>query len=213
MFDIGCSRCPRLVSFLGAVQREHPDYYCRPVPSLGEAGEPLLIVGLAPGKHGANATGRPFTGDFCGELLYSTLHKFGYSTLPRSEHRDDGLRLIGCRLVNAVKCLPPDNKPTGAEVNNCNSYLAAELAAQGEGGVVVALGGVAHRAVVKALGARQATHKFGHLAEHTIAGRTLIDSYHCSRYNTQTGRLTTPMFEAVFERAQHCTAAAGAATA
>ncbi|MEM1261565.1 MAG: uracil-DNA glycosylase [Pseudomonadota bacterium] len=202
MFDIDCQRCPRLVGFLADVQAEFPDYHCRPVPSLGDAGSPLLVVGLAPGKHGANATGRPFTGDYCGDLLYRTLHRFGFCDREASISADDGLQLINCRLVNAVKCLPPDNKPIGSEVNNCNDYLANELDAQPSGAVVVALGGVAHRAIVKASGRRQAAHRFGHGAEHRLGDRLLVDSYHCSRYNTQTRRLTPEMFEQIFERAR-----------
>jgi uracil-DNA glycosylase family 4 len=161
----------------------------------------LLVVGLAPGKHGANATGRPFTGDYAGILLYETLHKFGYASAPVSESAEDGLRLRGARITNAVKCLPPENKPTPAEVRNCNDYLARELKTLPEDGVVLALGTVAHGAVLRALGLRQSQHPFAHAAVHPlVGGLQLVDSYHCSRYNTQTRRLTTPMFEAVFER-------------
>ncbi|MEL7539144.1 MAG: uracil-DNA glycosylase [Pseudomonadota bacterium] len=209
LFDPSCVRCERLTAFLAEVRLEHPSYHCAPVPSLGEVGAPLLVVGLAPGKHGANATGRPFTGDYCGELLYRTLHRFGFCDRPESISADDGLALIDCRVVNAVKCLPPDNKPIGAEINNCNGYLAAELEVQGPSGMLVALGGVAHRAIVRALGERQASFPFGHAREHRIGGRLLIDSYHCSRYNTQTGRLTSAMFEQVFERARELVNGAG----
>jgi len=201
VFDPDCRACPRLAGFLDEVRAEHPDYHCAPVAPFGDAGAMLLIVGLAPGKHGANRTGRPFTGDFAGVLLYDTLHKFGFSSQPGSDDPDDGLALLGCRITNAVKCLPPDNKPVGAEINTCNAYLAEELAALPAGSVIIALGGIAHRAVVKAFGLRQADYKFAHAALHELDELRMLDSYHCSRYNTNTGRLTVPMFEAVFERA------------
>ncbi len=201
-FDPDCRRCPRLASFLDEVHARHPDYHCRPVAPFGDAEATLLVVGLAPGMHGANATGRPFTGDYAGVLLYETLHRFGFSTAPVSESIDDGLALRRARITNAVKCLPPENKPVGAEVNMCNEFLRDELAALPEGAVVLALGGIAHRAVLRARGERQASFKFGHLAEHEINGLTLLDSYHCSRYNTNTGRLTAEMFAAVFARAK-----------
>lgn len=152
--------------------------------------------------HGANQTGRPFTGDHAGILLYATLHKFGFATLPASEAADDALRLENARITNAVKCLPPDNKPVGAEINECNVYLENELATMQPGSVVIALGGIAHRAIVKALGGRQAEYKFAHAALHDVAGLRILDSYHCSRYNTNTRRLTTDMFEAVFAKAK-----------
>ncbi len=153
--------------------------------------------------HGANATGRPFTGDHAGILLYATLHRYGFSGAPESISQDDGLQLIDCRITNAVKCLPPQNRPIGSEVNSCNSYLAEELDRVPEGGVVVALGLVAHKAVIKAQGLRQKEYIFGHNREHDLpSGLVLIDSYHCSRYNTQTKRLTTEMFHAVFARAK-----------
>ncbi len=201
-FDPDCRRCPRLASFLDEVQARHPDYHCRPVAPFGDADAALLIVGLAPGMHGANATGRPFTGDYAGVLLYETLHRFGFSTAPVSESVEDGLELRRARITNAVKCLPPENKPVGAEINACNEFLRDELAALPEGAVVLALGGIAHRAVLRARDERQASYKFGHLAEHEIDGLTLLDSYHCSRYNTNTGRLTADMFAAVFARAR-----------
>lgn len=200
-----CTRCPRLVELRQRVRRDFPDYHAAPVPSFGPDDAGLLVVGLAPGMHGANATGRPFTGDYAGELLYATLHRFGFASMPVSRHADDGLRLHDCRITNAVRCLPPANKPTGAEVNECNGFLREELAAPR---VILALGGVAHRATVKALGLRQRDWPFGHAAEHALAdGRTLLDSYHCSRYNTQTRRLTPAMFERVFERARSLLAA------
>lgn len=202
IFDRDCRRCGRLAAFLDEVREAHPGYYCRPVPPFGDMRARLVVVGLAPGKHGANATGRPFTGDFAGVLLYETLYRFGFSSAPRSSAVDDGLELSDCRITNAVKCLPPDNKPVGAEINECNSYLDAELDALGPGSVVIALGGIAHRAVVKALGLRQADYRFGHAAEHELGDLTLLDSYHCSRYNTNTGRLTESMFNDVFRRAK-----------
>lgn len=199
-FDSACRQCDRLATFLDTVKRQHPTYYAKPVPPFGDAHPRLLIVGLAPGMHGANRTGRPFTGDYAGVLLYETLHKFGYASRPQSVAADDGLVLTGCRISNAVKCLPPENKPTGAEINTCNHYLAAELADLPPQTVILALGNVAHLAVLKALRLKVATHKFGHAARHALPdGRVLYDSYHCSRYNTQTRRLTEPMFHQVFE--------------
>ncbi|MEM7278681.1 MAG: uracil-DNA glycosylase [Pseudomonadota bacterium] len=199
-FDIDCRQCPRLAGFLDEVKHEIPSYYCRPVPSFGAPGATLLVVGLAPGKHGANATGRAFTGDHAGVLLYQTLYETGFSSLPESVSADDDLELLDCRITNAVKCLPPENKPTGGEVNNCNQYLIAELEQARPGTVIVALGGIAHRALVKAARLRQKDFKFGHANEHQLGQHHLIDSYHCSRYNTQTRRLTPEMFRAVFAR-------------
>ena len=158
-------------------------------------------MGLAPGFHGANATGRPFTGDHAGLLLYRTLHEFGWSTAPESQHRDDGLQLVGARITNAVKCVPPGNKPTPAEIRQCNGYLVAELSALASVRVILALGGIAHGAVLRALGLRARDFAFAHAGEHAFPGsRTLLDSYHCSRYNTQTRRLTPAMFRQIFER-------------
>ena len=152
--------------------------------------------------HGANRTGRPFTGDHAGILLYQMLHKYGFCTRDHSESADDGLELIDCRITNAVKCLPPDNKPVGAEINTCNEYLANELKALPRDAVVMALGGIAHRAIVKAMGLRQAEFKFGHAALHHLGQFRVLDSYHCSRYNTNTGRLTEGMFDAIFAEAR-----------
>jgi len=202
IFDKDCRACPRLAEFLDTVGERYPDYYCRPVPPFGDQGAQLLIVGLAPGMHGANRTGRPFTGDHAGILLYQTLHKFGFASHDESLAADDDLSLTNCRITNAVKCLPPDNKPVGAEINTCNTYLANELETLPESSVVLALGGIAHRAVIKALSLRQADFKFGHAAVHELHGIRLLDSYHCSRYNTNTRRLTTEMFEAVFAEAR-----------
>jgi uracil-DNA glycosylase family 4 len=202
-FDEQCRRCPRLVSFLDQVAQQHPSYHARPVPPFGDPAARLLVVGLAPGMHGANASGRPFTGDYAGILLYDTLYRYGFASRPESRAADDGLRLLDCRITNAVKCLPPANKPTGVEVRTCNGYLQRELADLAPGAVVLALGAVAHGAVVKALGLKPTAFAFGHGRRHELpGGRTLLDSYHCSRYNTQTRRLTEPMFHAVFAEAQ-----------
>lgn len=201
-FRPGCRRCPRLAAHLRAVRQTHPDYHAAPVPPFGSDAPRLLVVGLAPGMHGANRTGRPFTGDYAGVLLYETLHAFGFASAPESTRRDDGLALIDCRITNAVKCLPPDNRPTGREVATCNAFLAAELAGLAPGTVVLALGSVAHQAVLRALGLRQKDHPFAHGAEHALAGADggqllLMDSYHCSRYNQNTRRLTPEMFRDV----------------
>ena len=202
IFDRSCRDCPRLAQFLDEVNSRYPDYYCRPVPPFGAANARFLIVGLAPGMHGANRTGRPFTGDHAGILLYQMLHKYGFSRRDHSDAADDGLELIDCRITNAVKCLPPDNKPVGAEINNCNAYLANELKALPQGAVVMALGGIAHRAIVKAMGLRQVEFKFGHAALHDMGQFRVLDSYHCSRYNTNTGRLTETMFDGIFAEAR-----------
>lgn len=202
VFDRDCRACPRLARFLDTVQERHPDYYCRPVPPFGDPDARFLIVGLAPGMHGANRTGRPFTGDHAGILLYDMLHRYAFASAGESQSADDGLRLIDCRISNAVKCLPPDNKPVAAEVNNCNTYLANELHTLPSAAVVLALGGIAHKAVVKALGLRQADYKFAHNALHEVGTLRMLDSYHCSRYNTNTGRLTEAMFADVFAQAR-----------
>jgi len=207
-FDPHCRRCARLAAHLDAIRREYPDYHCAPVPSFGSAHCRLLVVGLAPGQHGANRTGRPFTGDHAGVLLYRTLHQFGFASRVASISRRDGLRLVGCRITNAVKCLPPGNRPLSAEVQQCNPYLEAELAALGEDGVVVALGAIAHGAVLRAAGLVPRAARFAHGSEHTLpGGRRLLDSYHCSRLNTNTGRLTPAMFRRIFARARHLLAA------
>ncbi len=198
-FSLACRDCPRLAKFLDTVRHEHPDYHARPVAPFGNARARLLIVGLAPGMHGANRSGRPFTGDFAGVLLYETLHRFGLATAARSVSMDDGLRLVSCRITNAVKCLPPQNKPELAEVRQCNRYLKTEIAALKQGSTVLALGTIAHRAVLMAVGAKNAAFPFSHGGRHVLPnGLTLYDSYHCSRYNTQTRRLTPAMFDAVF---------------
>ncbi|MCC7486892.1 MAG: uracil-DNA glycosylase [Burkholderiales bacterium] len=198
-FDPACRRCARLASHLARVRREYPGYHARPVAPFGPARARLLVVGLAPGMHGANRTGRPFTGDHAGLLLYETLNRFGFASLPRSVATDDGLRLAGCRVTNAVRCLPPENKPLPREVARCNGYLAAEIAALAPGAAILALGRIAHGAVLAALGSKRGACTFGHGARHELPrGLTLFDSYHCSRYNTQTRRLTPEMFRSVF---------------
>ncbi|MEJ2060091.1 MAG: uracil-DNA glycosylase [Gammaproteobacteria bacterium] len=188
---------------MDGVKADHPEYHCRPVAPFGDANPKLLIVGLAPGMHGANASGRPFTGDYAGILLYETLHKYGFGSRPVSEHAGDGLKLRGARITNAVKCLPPENKPTTEEVRNCLGYLRAEIEGLREDAVLLALGSIAHNAVLKCLGEKQSAYRFAHGAVHRLGdGRRLIDSYHCSRYNTNTGRLTEAMFHEVFEQAR-----------
>jgi uracil-DNA glycosylase family 4 len=201
-FDPNCAQCTRLADFLIEVGAQYPEYFSKPVPAFGDKKARLCIIGLAPGMHGANATGRPFTGDHAGILLYQTLFKYGFASAAQSVSADDGLKLLNCRITNAVKCLPPQNKPIGAEVNTCNKWLAQELKALPDNYVLVALGGIAHKAVIKALGLKQNDYDFGHGVEHKLERGILIDCYHCSRYNTQTRRLTTPMFEKVFKRAQ-----------
>ena len=173
------------------------------MPAFGDASPKLLLVGLAPGMHGANSTGRPFTGDYAGALLYTTLHKYGFATAPESVSADDGLVLLDCRISNAVKCLPPDNKPTPQEIKTCNVYLQAELMAFKTRPILLALGRIAHDAVLIALQHKASVARFGHGAQHELPnGWTLFDSYHCSRYNTQTKRLTEAMFHNVFEQIQ-----------
>jgi uracil-DNA glycosylase family 4 len=200
-FDANCTRCSRLAAHLRAMRKRHPDYHNAPVPAFGDSEARVLIVGLAPGAHGANATGRPFTGDFAGILLYQTLHETGFANRPESRAAADDLRLTRCRITNAVKCLPPGNKPTTREANECNRYLSRELKAFPVSGVILALGAIAHRAVLKAFALRLSGFPFGHAAEHDLpTGNVLVDSYHCSRYNTQTRRLTADMFKAVLRR-------------
>lgn len=196
-----CRACPRLAAFLDEVRCRYPDYHARPVAAFGVDTPRLLIIGLAPGLHGANRTGRPFTGDHAGILLYETLHRFGFATRPTSVARDDGLELIDCRITNAVKCLPPANQPEAPEIRQCNGYLKAELTSLPAGTALLALGSVAHAAVLMAQGLKPAAHRFAHAAVHQLpSGLRLYDSYHCSRYNTQTRRLTAEMFRAVFAR-------------
>jgi uracil-DNA glycosylase len=198
-YDIDCVRCARLASLLATVRARHPTYFCRPVAPFGDPAARLVIVGLAPGMHGANATGRPFTGDYAGILLYRTLFEFGFSSEPESLGAADSLRLVDARITNAVKCLPPANKPLPEEIRNCNAYLAAELSVLPERGAILALGRIAHDAVLRALSLRARDHPFAHGASHALArGARLFDSYHCSRYNANTGRITPAMFQSVF---------------
>ena len=202
-FSTACRLCPRLANFLDEVREIQPDYFAQPVPSFGDAQARLLIVGLAPGMHGANRTGRPFTGDYAGKLLYSTLHHFGFSSraepLGAAGQANAELMLSGCRITNAVRCLPPQNKPEPAEIRQCNAYLVTELASLPHGAAVLALGTVAHQSVLRALGLRSKDYAFGHGARHVLPnGLMLYDSYHCSRYNTQTKRLNEAMFHQVF---------------
>lgn len=202
-FDSTCCACPRLARHLASVRKEHPDYHARPVAPFGAKQAKLLIVGLAPGMHGANRTGRPFTGDYAGILLYKTLHQYGFASHPEGHDPNDGLKLKNCRITNAVKCLPPENKPLPDEIIRCNGYLKAELEGLRNGTVILALGAIAHGAVLRAFGLKPSAYRFGHGNEHNLPNdHLLLDSYHCSRYNTQTGRLTAAMFGAVVRRAR-----------
>lgn len=197
-----CSLCPRLVAFRELLRAEHPDWWNAPVPAFGDPAAWLGIVGLAPGMWGANRTGRPFTGDHAGQLMFATLTKFGLADGTYAADPGDGLRLAGCVILNSVKCLPPKNKPLPAEIATCRPFYERALEHLPNVRILVALGRIAHESAVRTAGGRLADHPFGHLAEHDLPdGRILIDSYHCSRYNQNTGRLTATMFEAVFERA------------
>lgn len=203
LFDRTCTACPRLARFLAAAREEYPQYYNAPVPPFGDPNARVIITGLAPGFHGANASSRPFTGDHAGILLYRTLHQFGFASRAESVSAHDELRLIDCRINNAVKCVPPENKPLPVEIQTCNRYLQADLLRAPRDSIIVALGSVAHAATLKALGLKARDFVFAHAAEHRLpSGHTLIDSYHCSRYNTQTRRLTPDMFAEVFRRAR-----------
>ncbi len=193
-----CALCPRLVAFRQANQTAYPDFHNAPVPAFGPLEARLLIVGLAPGLKGANQTGRPFTGDYAGDLLYQTLGRYGFSEGSYDRRPDDGLRLVDCRVTNAVRCVPPENKPTGAEVRSCRPFLVREIAAMARLRIILCLGGLSHAAVLTTLGARKSLYPFRHGAFHEIDGVIVADSYHCSRYNTNTGRLTEAMFEDVF---------------
>lgn len=203
VFSTECRDCSRLASFLDETRATYPTYFCKPVPPFGVVQPKLLIVGLAPGMHGANRTGRPFTGDYAGELLYSTLHAFGFANQPNtidaSGARDEKLKLMDCRITNAVKCLPPQNKPEPAEIRECNKYLVQELAALQKPTAILALGSIAHDSVLAAVGMKKKDAKFAHNATHVLSnGHQLFDSYHCSRYNTNTKRLTEETFHDVF---------------
>lgn len=198
----GCRKCPRLVTLRKKLRKDHPEWWNAPVPAFGDPHAWLAIIGLAPGKEGANRTGRPFTGDASGEMLFATLARYGFVEGKFANDPADGIGLDGAIILNAVKCLPPQNKPNGSEINNCRRYLAKALGGLPDLKIMLALGKVAHDSIVRLSGARLADHKFTHGAMHRLPdGRTLIDSYHCSRYNVNTGRLTAAMFEAVFEQA------------
>ena len=194
-----CPRCPRLVAFRDGNRATFPGFHNAPVPAFGSPDARLLVVGLAPGLKGANQTGRPFTGDYAGDLLYQTFLKFGFAEGTYGRHAGDGLRLVDCRVTNAVRCVPPQNKPTGAEAGNCRPFLAGEIAAMPRLRVILCLGSLAHGAVLTTLGARKVLYPFRHGALHDVGALTVADSYHCSRYNTNTGRLTQTMFEDVFD--------------
>lgn len=198
-----CVACPRLADHLAAIRRREPAWHVRPVPAFGDLSARLLVVGLAPGEKGANRTGRPFTGDVAGELLYPALHRFAFASAPHPLGPDGWanpeLSLADCRITNAVRCLPPANKPTTAEIRQCNGHLQAELAAMPNLAAIVALGAIAHQAVLRAYGLKAGTMVFAHDVQHALPdGRRLFDSYHCSGYNWRTGHLTRPSFEAVF---------------
>jgi uracil-DNA glycosylase family 4 len=200
-FNIHCVDCTRLASHLAHVRERFNGYHGRPVAPFGDPQARLLIVGLAPGMHGANRSGRPFTGDYAGILLYQTLHKHGLASQAEAVSRNDGLVLRDCRITNAVKCLPPENKPIGAEISTCNRYLTQELSDLGKHSCVLVLGGIAHNAVLSALALKKKDYPFGHNLRHELPnGLRLFVSYHCSRYNTQTRRLTEAMFHTVFKK-------------
>jgi len=198
--DRDCALCPRLVDFRNATRTRQPDWFNAPVPSFGDAGARLLIVGLAPGLQGANRTGRPFTGDYAGDLLYATLLEYGFASGSYQARPDDGLTLTDCRISNAVRCVPPQNKPLPVEIGNCRPFLSATIAAMLRLRAIVALGRVAHDTVLKTLNLRAAAAPFAHGAVHQAGHVRLYDSYHCSRYNTNTGVLTTDMFRKVFAK-------------
>jgi uracil-DNA glycosylase len=197
-----CPLCPRLVALRAECRAEHPDWWNGPVSTFGDPQAHIVIVGLAPGKQGANRTGRPFTGDDAGGLLFATLAKFGLSRGTYEARIDDDVELVDIAILNAVKCLPPQNKPLPEEARTCRQYLKQGVAGLPNARIFIALGQIAHQSAVKVLGGKLPKTPFAHLAEHRMPdGRIVIDSYHCSRYNQNTGRLTTEMFEAVFERA------------
>lgn len=198
---LACQRCPRLNAYRIEQKHRFPDYHCLPVAGFGNFDARLLVVGLAPGLHGANATGRPFTGDASGDLLFATLHKYGFASSPASRVSSDNMRLVDCRITNAVKCVPPGNRPTTSEVNHCKGFLREEISMMRPGSVLLALGTIAHQATLKALGLTQAQYRFFQRAEYELPnGLTLIDSFHPSRYNQNTGKITPKIFENVFDR-------------
>ncbi len=215
--DKNCPRCPRLATFRKNNRAQYPDKFNAPVPAFGTDNPQLLVVGLAPGLKGANFSGRPFTGDYAGDLLYPTLKKFGFAKGDYERRPDDGFTLLDTRVTNAVRCVPPENKPTGDEINECRSFLQSELSAMKRLKVVIALGGIAHNSFLRALGLTPSAFKFGHKKHYTLTPRQglaypvlLIDSYHCSRYNVNTRRLTAGMFEDVVALARHHCAKAAA---
>lgn len=202
-----CQLCPRLYSFIDEKRSEYPEFYNGAVPAFGSLDASLLVVGLAPGLKGANATGRPFTGDYAGDVLYPALVRAGLARGVYDKRPDDGLELLGVRITNAVRCVPPENKPVGAEVNQCNDFLRQEMLAMPNLKLLISLGGISHKAILRALGQKQSTFKFAHAAEHSIKipeqdrSVLLLNSYHTSRYNMNTGRLTEDMFEGIVKRA------------
>ena len=196
---IDCDLCPRLFQFRASIRDSHPEWFNGAVRSFGSSDARLLIVGLAPGMRGANRTGRPFTGDFAGDLLYATLKELGFAIGTYGADPNDGLTLNDCMITNAVRCVPPQNKPTGEEIRTCRPFLLQRIAQLPDLAAIVALGRIAHESVVRTLGGRVAAYKFAHQAVHEIDGIRLYDSYHCSRYNTNTGRLTPEMFRSVFK--------------
>lgn len=198
--DPNCSACPRLVQFRNDTRLQFPDWHNAPVPSFGPLTAELLIIGLAPGLRGANRTGRPFTADYAGDLLYSTLINYGFATGPYDRRSDDGLCLVNARITNAVRCVPPENKPTGQEITTCRQFLTSELTSLPSVRVIVALGRIAHESVLRTLNLPLSKYPFGHNKLHRLTDHlSLVDSYHCSRYNTSTGRLTESMFHEVFK--------------
>jgi uracil-DNA glycosylase family 4 len=200
--DETCRLCPRLAEFLDQARIANPAWHNAPVNGYGPLDAPIMLIGLAPGMRGANRTGRPFTGDFAGDLLYQMLDEFSLSSGHYDRRPDDGVELTAIRVVNAVRCVPPQNKPTGAEINTCRQFLIEDIAAMKEIRVIITLGRIGHASALKALGLRESDHPFGHGREHELPGGIrLVASYHCSRYNTQTGRLTTDMFRDVFRKA------------
>jgi len=202
--NLNCDLCPRLAEFRETNRQKFPDWHNAPVPSFGDIDAGLLIVGLAPGLRGANRTSRPFTGDYAGQLLYPTLQKYGFARGTYDEEANDGLNLVGCRITNAVRCVPPQNKPVGAEINACRPFLIQEMDAMPNLQIVLCLGTVSHTSVIRTFNLRQRDWAFGHGAIHELPnGLLLADSYHCSRYNTNTGRLTQAMFHDVFQGIQH----------
>ena len=198
--DRDCPLCPRLASFREAARKREPEWFNSPVPPFGDAGGRLLIVGLAPGMQGANRTGRPFTGDYAGDLLYATLLEYGFAKGVYQARPDDGLTLVDCRIGNAVHCVPPQNKPLPAEINTCRPFLSATIKTMPRLAAIVALGRIAHETTLKALGIRGSAAPFAHGAAHQAGALRLYDSYHCSRYNTNTRVLTPDMFRSVFAK-------------